>query len=98
MSGGLGRRVLRDTRAAGFSFDVEVIARFQRVGATVVEFPVAWTDVPGSTFDIRRHGVPAFVELAGIARTLRAHPATSPVLPLVPATPELPLVTEAIEL
>ena len=49
-----------------------MIARFQRAGATVVEFPVEWTDVPGSTFDIRRHGVPAFAELAGIARTLRA--------------------------
>jgi glycosyltransferase involved in cell wall biosynthesis len=98
MSGGLGRRVLRDTRATGFSFDVEVIARFQRAGATVVEFPVEWTDVPGSTFDIRRHGVPAFAELVGVARTLRAHPAATPVIPLVPAAPEVPLATEAIEL
>lgn len=97
MHGGLGRRVLRATRATGFSFDGEVIARFQREGAAVVEFPVEWTDVPGSTFDIRRHGVPAFLELAGIARALRTHRVTAPVLPLVPAAAES-RVNEAIEL
>jgi glycosyltransferase involved in cell wall biosynthesis len=96
MRGGLGRRVLRDTTATGFSFDVEVIARFQRADATVVEFPVEWTDMPGSTFDIRRHGVPAFLELAGIARSLRSQ-APAPLLPHLPPAAEAS-VSEAIEL
>jgi dolichyl-phosphate beta-glucosyltransferase len=66
--GDLGRDLFAALRSTGFSFDVEVIGRAQRVGAQVVEFPVTWDDVPGSSFDPLRHGASAFYELAAIAR------------------------------
>ena len=47
MRGELAREVFAETRTSGFSFDVEVLGRFQRRGATIVEFPVTWVDVPG---------------------------------------------------
>ena len=73
MRGDLAREVFAETRADGFSFDVEVLGRFQRRGARVVEFPVRWVDVPGSTFVPLRHGLAAFAELADhrLARALR---------------------------
>ena len=58
--GDLARAVFADLRTTGFSFDVEVLGRAQRRGARIVEFPVTWDDVPGSTFQpcpARRVGV-----------------------------------------
>ena len=65
--GALARRVLAETRTAGFSFDVEVLVRARLHDATIVEFPVTWVDVPGSTFSPARHGLESFRELAEIA-------------------------------
>lgn len=71
MDGDLARHLLEVTRCDGFSFDVEVIGRFQREGARVQEIPVVWVDVPGSTFVPARHGWGAFASLAVIALRLR---------------------------
>ncbi|MCW2761003.1 MAG: hypothetical protein JWR85_1204 [Marmoricola sp.] len=71
MRGDLARKVLAETRCVGFSFDVEILGRFQRLGARVEEFPVVWVDVPGSTFVPVRHGLAAFTELGTIAWRLR---------------------------
>ena len=45
-----------DLQTVGFSFDVEMLARAQAHGARIAEFPVVWTDIPGSTFVPARHG------------------------------------------
>lgn len=71
MRGDLARAVFREVRAAGFSFDVELLARLQARHAEIVELPVTWVDVPGSTFRPARHGAAAFAELAGIYRRTR---------------------------
>jgi dolichyl-phosphate beta-glucosyltransferase len=65
--GDLGRSVFAQVRSRGFSFDVELLGRAQRLGARIEEFPVTWDDVPGSTFHPVRHGAFAFWDLAVIA-------------------------------
>jgi len=72
MVGDLGRQVFAGLRTTGFSFDVEVLARARALGARIDEFPVTWTDVPGSTFDPLRHGAGSFADLALIAWHVRA--------------------------
>ncbi len=67
MRGAFARAVAPDLTARGFSFDVELLVRLRAVGARIVEIPVTWTDVPGSTFVPARHGAGAFTELAAIA-------------------------------
>ena len=81
MRGDLARRVFAGLRCTGFSFDVELLGRAQRMGARIDEFPVIWVDVPGSTFRPARHGVAAFWELARISRMLDAEPASAYVAP-----------------
>lgn len=70
MRGDLARRLFLPLRCTGFSFDVEIIGRAQRLQARIAEFPVVWVDVPGSTFRPTRHGVAAFWELARIGHML----------------------------
>lgn len=76
--GDLARAIFANVRTTGFSFDVEVLARAQQRGAAVVEFPVTWDDVPGSTFQPMRHGATAFLELVRISRRLRQPPVVVP--------------------
>lgn len=79
MRGNLARHVAADLESDGFSFDVEFLARAVRRGATLAEFGVRWTDVPGSTFSPARHGASAFVELASIAwRCRKVAPVVAP--------------------
>ena len=85
--GDLAREVFANLVATGFSFDVEVIGRAQRRNATVVEFPVTWDDVPGSTFTPVLHGASAFWDLAVIARRLKREPRAGIVTVLPRATP-----------
>lgn len=102
MRGDLARELFAELRTPGFSFDVELLARAQARGADLVEFPVVWHDIPGSTFVPARHGGAAFWELFVISwyvRTLRpvgtAGPAGSPAPALeVPVEPALPLVAQ----
>ncbi|MFE9773606.1 glycosyltransferase [Streptomyces sp. NPDC005931] len=65
--GRLVRRVIADCRIDGFSFDVEVLARVAREGGDVVEVPVAWSDVPGSTFSIRHDGLRSVADLVRLS-------------------------------
>ncbi len=106
--GDVARAAFAGTRTSGFSFDVEVLARCSAVGATIVEFPVTWVDVPGSTFTPARHGVS---ELRAARRHRLAHATSAgrcarsgPVgsspcrwtrQPLADVLPELPLAAES---
>lgn len=90
--GTVARRVARDLRARGFSFDVELLVRLRAAGARIEEIPVTWSDVPGSTFVPARHGAGAFAELAAIAwRTRRLGDA-----PVAPARLSVPVPVEAL--
>lgn len=88
MTGWLGRTVARRLRSTGFAFDVELLALARLHGGRIEEFPVVWTDVPGSTFDPVRHGASSFASLARIAWRVRGSgaPETVPV-PLGSAVP-----------
>ena len=77
MHGDLARDTFARLRTTGFSFDVELLARLQRTGARIVELPVQWVDVPGSTFAPLRHGAGSFLNLARIAWLLRTVPAAA---------------------
>jgi dolichyl-phosphate beta-glucosyltransferase len=95
-SGPLARAAALPLRTAGFAFDVELIARCQRLGATLTEIPVCWRDVPGSTFSVARHSAATFRDVATIWLRLRpgrtaAGPALPVGMPMLPAgTPVLP--------
>jgi dolichyl-phosphate beta-glucosyltransferase len=101
--GDLARSVFSETTSTGFSFDVEVLARSAARGADMVEFPVMWLDVPGSTFVPSRHGATSFVELLAIALRMRRLRRSEPDqrvlrLPLkepVPAPSAIPLAAES---
>lgn len=72
MRGDLARTLFSELRTAGFSFDVELLARARARGASISEFPVVWADVPGSTFDPVRHGLGSFLSLVAISWWTRA--------------------------
>jgi glycosyltransferase involved in cell wall biosynthesis len=90
-SGPLARAAARPLRTTGFAFDIELIARCQRLGAALTEIPVTWRDVPGSTFSVSRHSAGTVRDLAAI--WLHHRPARPPFTPaplpgpLVPAVP-----------
>jgi dolichyl-phosphate beta-glucosyltransferase len=56
-SGRLARSVAAELGTAGFAFDVELLMRCANHGARIVDIPVRWRDVPGSTFALRRHAL-----------------------------------------
>jgi dolichyl-phosphate beta-glucosyltransferase len=74
-AGPVARQAAADMTATGFAFDVELIARCRQLGADMIEIPVNWRDIPGSTFSIRRHSLSAFAEMAGIWLALRVRSA-----------------------
>ncbi|MGW0121212.1 glycosyltransferase [Streptomyces sp. NPDC003327] len=65
--GPLARSIARDCHVDGFAFDVELLARVVRSGRDVVEVPVTWHDVPGSTFSARRDGLRSMTDLLRIS-------------------------------
>ncbi|MEU0201166.1 MULTISPECIES: glycosyltransferase [unclassified Streptomyces] len=67
--GRLARDVAATCRVDGFAFDVELLARMVRLGGTVVEVPVAWSDMPGSTFSARRDGIRSMADVLRISLT-----------------------------
>lgn len=88
MRGDLAREVFGECRTRGFSFDVEMLARCGARQARIEEFPVIWSDVPGSTFSPVRHGLRSFTELVGIAWRVSLRPARRTVVtPLRPGVP-----------
>ncbi len=91
--GRAARAVLPECQVDGFSFDVELLGRLQRVGHGIVEVPVVWTDAAGSTFSPLRHGVRSFSDTLKIRRLLVA--ARQAVLPAyVDLQPPRPVMAE----
>lgn len=89
-SGPLARAAALPLRTAGFAFDLELIARCQRLGATLTEIPVTWRDVPGSTFSVPQHSAGIVRDLAAI--WLRHRPARLPSVPVPLPRPLAPAV------
>lgn len=80
----VARRAFAPLRCGGFAFDVEVLGRVERAGASLVEIPVNWVDVPGSRFSPIRHGWQSFVDVAKIRwRLRRADAASTLAVPVV---------------
>jgi dolichyl-phosphate beta-glucosyltransferase len=57
VEGELARRLAGELRLDGFAFDVELLARAKRYGATIAEVPVRWFHVEASRVHPFRHGV-----------------------------------------
>jgi dolichyl-phosphate beta-glucosyltransferase len=70
-AGPLARAAALSLRTVGFAFDLELIARCQRMGATLTEIPVHWRDMPGSTFSVSRHSAATIRDVATIWLRLR---------------------------
>jgi dolichyl-phosphate beta-glucosyltransferase len=82
-AGPLAREAAAGLRTAGFAFDVELLMHCRRLGAAIVEIPVTWRDMPGSTFSVHRHAGDCLVELLRIrAAARRATYATPPMVPV----------------
>jgi dolichyl-phosphate beta-glucosyltransferase len=66
--------------ASGFAFDVEVLARADRLGLTIVEVPIAWHHVEGSRLSPVRDGAATLLEAWRVRRALRREhlPAPTP--------------------
>jgi dolichyl-phosphate beta-glucosyltransferase len=74
-TGPLARAAAAELRTPGFAFDVELLLHCRSRGAEVVEIPVEWHDVPGSTFSVRRHTFGCALELLRIQAAVRRSPA-----------------------
>lgn len=86
-AGPLVRAAAAELRTEGFAFDVELLARCVRRGAAVTAIPVAWRDMPGTTFSVRRHSASCLRDGLRIRRDLTRR--TGTVAPPVPeAVPE----------
>jgi dolichyl-phosphate beta-glucosyltransferase len=86
-AGPLARSAAADLRTAGFAFDVELLLNCRRLGANVVEIPVTWRDMPGSTFSIGRHAGGCLRDLLWIRATATRRAVTA--APMVPVADEL---------
>jgi dolichyl-phosphate beta-glucosyltransferase len=91
LRGDLARDVFAMCDTRGFSFDVELLARCRGEQARVAEFPVAWADVPGSTFSPLRHGLRSFADLISIAWRLQRRPTVRTVA-VTALRPEVPAI------
>lgn len=81
--GPLAREAAARLRTPGFAFDVELLLHCRRLGAGIVEIPVVWRDMPGSTFSVRRHATSCLVELLRIRTAARrAEAAETPMTPV----------------
>jgi len=56
LEGRLARRLAAEQRLDGFAFDVELLARARRHGATIAEIPVRWYHMEASRVRPLRHG------------------------------------------
>jgi dolichyl-phosphate beta-glucosyltransferase len=77
-SGAVVRSVIAACDVDGFCFDVELLGRLQRSGQRIIEVPVVWTDVSGSTFHPVRHGLRSFSDTVRIRRLLASTPPVGP--------------------
>lgn len=62
------RLLFADLRTAGFAFDIEVLARANRLGLRVAELPVNWSHVPKSRVRIRRDAPAMLLDAIRIRR------------------------------
>ncbi|MGH3374417.1 MAG: hypothetical protein ACRDP6_06735 [Actinoallomurus sp.] len=85
-NGPLAREAAAGLRTAGFAFDVELLMHCRRLGAGIVEIPVTWRDMPGSTFSVHRHAGNCLVELLRIRAAARR---ATPMAPRIPVPDEL---------
>ena len=68
MDGGVARELFAELVTDGFAFDVELLARAQAQGMRIVEIPVSWTPMDGSTFSVTKHGKRAGTDLFRVWR------------------------------
>ena len=64
------QQIRPDLQCLGFAFDVEIALLLVQVGKKVVEFPIDWTDVPGSKVNILRDSIGMAWEVMGIRRRI----------------------------
>lgn len=84
-AGPLARSVAADLRTTGFSFDVELLMLCTGRDAAIIDVPVIWRDVPGTTFSVLRHSSGCLRDLLRIRAAARlADPSTLPSRPTVP--------------
>jgi len=98
-SGPLARAAAQRLTTPGFAFDIELIALCQRLGATLIEFPVCWRDMPGSTFSVPKHSAAALRDVATIwlsHRPGRAGAAQVPALEPVGSPLAVPAASQAL--
>jgi dolichyl-phosphate beta-glucosyltransferase len=72
-SGPAVRELLPHCAIDGFSFDLELLACLHREGHTILEVPVTWSDVPGSSFAPLQHGLRSFSDTLRVHRSLTEH-------------------------
>jgi glycosyltransferase involved in cell wall biosynthesis len=65
-------QIFAHTAISGFAFDVEVLAHARALNLPVKEFPVEWTDRPGSTFRPMRDGLEVALDLWALRKEIRA--------------------------
>jgi len=66
IEGTLARRLAGVLRLDGFAFDVELLARARRFGATIAEVPVHWHHVEASRVSPVRHGLQMLKDAARV--------------------------------
>ncbi len=71
-------------RTTGFAFDIEILARAEQCGMTIVELPVRWSHVPASRVRVLRDAPPMLRDALRIRWELHRHPLT----PTTTGTPE----------
>jgi dolichyl-phosphate beta-glucosyltransferase len=59
-------------KTPGFAFDVELCLLLQKFGFHTIEFPVDWSDIPGSKVRLVRDGLRMAVEVIRIRRRVDA--------------------------
>jgi glycosyltransferase involved in cell wall biosynthesis len=66
------QRIFAHTAISGFAFDMEVLARARALDLPIKEFPVEWTDQPGSTFRPLHDGFEVMLDLWALRKAVRA--------------------------
>jgi hypothetical protein len=79
-AGPLARAAAADLRTTGFAFDVELLVHCRRRGAAIIEIPVTWRDMPGSTFSIIRHAGGCLRDLLRVRAAARRTVAPPPMV------------------
>lgn len=82
--GDVARRLFHDLQVEGFGFDIEILAKAQRLGLVIEELPVQWEYVPQSRVRPVRDSVRMCVDALTVRRALRS---TSPTVLVDLTTP-----------